>query len=171
MGCKLVIQIPCLNEASSLPDVLGGLPKVIPGVDVIEILVIDDGSSDGTAAVALSLGVDHVIRHRRTRGLAAAFSTGMSAALRLGADVIVNTDGDNQYPSTQVRHLIQPILQRRADVVIGDRRPHDDVRSRLIKRWMYRIGQKCVEYLAAAPCSDPTSGFRAYSLRRRRICM
>jgi glycosyltransferase involved in cell wall biosynthesis len=120
---KVIIQIPCLNEAETLHRVIGDLLKSIPGVDIIESLVIDDGSTDGTAAAALALGVHHVVRHRRNRGLAASFQTGIDTCLQLDADVIVNTDGDHQYPGRYIADLLEPILSEKADLVIGDRRP------------------------------------------------
>ncbi|MCA9868155.1 MAG: glycosyltransferase family 2 protein [Anaerolineales bacterium] len=118
---KLIIQIPCYNEAQTLPAVLAELPRAIPGIDCIETLIIDDGSSDDTAAVARSLGVTHIIRHPRNRGLAQAFQTGIDACLRLGAGVIVHTDADNQYPGRYIPDLVAPVLAGRADMVIGDR--------------------------------------------------
>ncbi|MCA9049711.1 MAG: glycosyltransferase family 2 protein [Planctomycetaceae bacterium] len=120
---EIMVQIPCLNESESLPSVIRGVPHSIEGVDSITILVIDDGSLDGTPDRALDLGVDHVVRHRHNRGLAAAFSTGLDACLKLGADIIVNTDGDGQYSGADIPKLIEPILAGRADMVIGDRRP------------------------------------------------
>src|SRR5215203_1240295 len=116
---KLIIQIPCYNEAESLAATLGELPTHIEGVDEIEVLVIDDGSKDGTARVARSLGVDHIVRFPNNRGLAAAFSVGINTALSMGADIIVNTDADNQYSAADIPSLIEPILQGEADIVIG----------------------------------------------------
>ncbi len=118
---KLIIQIPCFNEAETLPEVLAELPRDIPGIDCIETLVIDDGSRDGTAAVAERLGVTHVIRHPRNLGLAQAFQTGIDACLRLGADVIVHTDADNQYPGRYIPDLVAPVLAGLACLVIVDR--------------------------------------------------
>src|SRR4249920_2567793 len=118
---KLIIQIPCLNEAATLPATLADLPRTLPGIDVIEYLVIDDGSADGTADVARAHGVHHVIRFNRQRGLAAAFAAGIDAALRQGADFIVNTDADNQYRRDQIARLLEPLQTGQYDVVIGDR--------------------------------------------------
>jgi len=118
---KLIIQIPCYNETATLPAVLSDLPAHIPGLDTVETLVIDDGSTDDTAELAAALGVDHLIRHRGNKGLAIAFQTGIDACLRLGADIIVNTDGDHQYPGAAIPRLIAPILADQADIVVGDR--------------------------------------------------
>lgn len=160
---KLIIQIPCLNEANTLHLVLADLPDSIPEIDVVETLVIDDGSTDGTSATALGLGVHHVVRHRRNRGLAVSFASGLNAALDLGADIIVNTDGDHQYPGKHVSELIAPILAGRADIVIGDRRPECDRRNPLLKRFLYRMGRFAVSWIVGQRIPDPVSGFRAYS--------
>jgi glycosyltransferase involved in cell wall biosynthesis len=160
---KVIVQIPCFNEASTLPAVLGDLPKAIEGVDCIEALLIDDGSQDGTAEVARSLGVKHVISHRVNRGLAAAFASGISESLRQGASIIVNTDGDHQYPGHYISELVQPILNGRADVVIGNRNPELDRRNGWLKLVFYWIGRKAVSWLVSRPIPDPVSGFRAYS--------
>jgi len=146
-----------------LPFVLGDLPKSISGVDCIEVLVIDDGSGDGTAEIARSLGVQHVISHRVNRGLAAAFATGMTESLRLGATVIVNTDGDHQYPGRFISDLVQPILDGRADFVVGNRNPELDRRNGWFKRILYWVGRRTVSWLVSQPIPDPVSGFRAYS--------
>ena len=118
---KLVIQIPCFNEEDTLPATIADLPREVPGVDVVEWLVIDDGSSDRTSEVARELGVDHVVRHSRNRGLAAAFMTGLDAALSVRADIIVNTDADNQYVAACIPDLIRPVLEDGADLVVGER--------------------------------------------------
>ena len=118
---KLIIQIPCLNEAETLPGTLRDLPRSLPGIDRIEVLVVDDGSRDGTAEVARANGVEHVVRFRRRKGLAAAFVAGIDAALKLGADFIVNTDADNQYVGADIAKLIEPLVRGEADIVIGDR--------------------------------------------------
>lgn len=159
---KLIIQIPCFNEASTLRSVLDDLPKVIEGVDCIDILVIDDGSHDETSTIAISLGA-HVIKHRVNRGLAAAFDTGLQECLRLGATIVVNTDGDRQYPGSSIPDLIKPILEKRADVVIGNRNPEQDMRNNKLKRILYRLGRQIVSWIVSQPIPDPVSGFRAYS--------
>ncbi len=160
---KIVVQIPCYNEAATLPLVVESLPRSLPGIDQIEVLVIDDGSTDGTGEAARSLGVHHVIRHPFRRGLAAAFESGLEAALALGADVIVNTDGDNQYPQQEIGRLIQPILADEADIVVGDRQtaslPHFSTRKRLLQAW----GSWVVRLASGTAIPDATSGFRAYS--------
>ncbi|GAB5406863.1 MAG: glycosyltransferase family 2 protein [Aureliella sp.] len=160
---KLIVQIPCLNESLTLHHVLNDIPTEIPGIDSIETLVVDDGSTDGTAATALSLGVHHIARHRHNRGLAAAFSTGLATACALGADIIVNTDGDNQYPGRYITSLVQPLLADSADIVIGDRRPEQDSRQSLAKRGLYLIGRIAVSRVLGRKIPDPVSGFRAYS--------
>ncbi len=160
---KLIIQIPCLNEADTLHRVINDLPREIEGIDQIETLVIDDGSIDGTAAAAVALGVDHVVRHHRNRGLAAAFASGLDACLERGADIIVNTDGDHQYPGQFIPRLVEPILRGKADLVIGDRRPAADRRTSWLKRGLQWLGARAVSWLAGQPLADPVSGFRAMS--------
>ena len=160
---KLIIQIPCLNEAESLPGTLRDLPRHIEGIDTIEVLVIDDGSRDETAAVARRLGVHHVIRFRRHKGLAAAFVAGIDASLKLGADFIVNTDADNQYAGSSIPALLEPLLAGRADVVIGDR---DIVSLRHMsasKKVLQRFGSWVVRQVSNTQVPDTTSGFRAYT--------
>ncbi|MEO9590580.1 glycosyltransferase family 2 protein [Rhodopirellula bahusiensis] len=160
---KLVIQIPCLNEAGQLPGTLLELPKQLSGFDEVIVLVIDDGSTDDTAAVAREHGVEWLIRHRRNRGLASAFTSGLEASLRLGADVIVNTDADGQYPASEIPKLVAPILLGKADLVIGDRRPGENKGFPLHKRFLQRVGSKLVSRLAGAEIPDAVSGFRALS--------
>ncbi len=158
---KLIIQIPCFNESKTLPDVIADLPKSLPGIDQIEILVIDDGSDDETAATAWQLGVDHVLRHRQNRGLAAAFRSGIDASLALGADIIVNTDGDHQYPGTAVAPLVAPLRSDLADLAIGNRQPENQKHNRFTKRCLYRLGRLVIEWLTGSSVPDATSGFRA----------
>ena len=160
---KLIIQIPCLNEAQTLPVTLADLPDHVPGIDVIEILVIDDGSRDGTAAVARAHGVQHVVRFRRSKGLAAAFTAGIDACLKCGADIIVNTDGDNQYAGRDIPRLIQPLLAGDADIVIGDRNIRDLAYMSWPKKVLQRLGSWIVRQVSNTNVPDTTSGFRAYT--------
>jgi len=158
---KLVVQIPCLNEAESLPRVLADLPKAIPGIDEIEVLVIDDGSVDGTSEVARAAGVKHVVRMRRTQGLARVFQAGLRAAIWLGADVIVNFDADNQYRGEDIPRLIAPILAGEADIVIGDRGVATIEHFSPLKRMLQKIGSWVVRKVSTTDVPDATSGFRA----------
>ena len=163
MGSKLIIQIPCLNEADSLPGTLRDLPTSIPGVDVIEWLVIDDGSRDGTSEVARACGVHHVVRFRRRKGLAAAFTAGIDAALKLGADFIVNTDADNQYAGGDIALLLAPLLAGEADICIGDRNIQAIAHMSGSKKFLQRLGSWVVRHLSGTQVPDTTSGFRAYT--------
>lgn len=160
---KLIIQIPCLNEAATLPATLADLPKSIPGIDVIETLVIDDGSRDGTGDVALACGVHHVVRLTRNKGLAAAFSAGIDASLKRGADFIVNTDADNQYAGHEIPKLLEPLLQGQADIVIGDRNIAELSHMSWRKRQLQRLGSWVVRQVSNTSVPDTTSGFRAYT--------
>ena len=160
---KLIIQIPCLNEAETLPATLADLPREIAGIDTIEWLVIDDGSDDATARVARGHGVDHVIRFRTHKGLAAAFMAGLDASVRLGADYIVNTDADNQYAGSDIAALVQPLLDGSADIVIGDRNVATLQRMPPLKRWLQRMGSWVVRRVSNTGVPDATSGFRAYT--------
>jgi glycosyltransferase involved in cell wall biosynthesis len=160
---KLIIQIPCLNEAATLPATLADLPRAIPGVDVIETLVIDDGSRDGTAEVARRLGVHHIVRFRRQKGLAAAFVAGIDASLKAGADLLVNTDADNQYAGRDIAKLVAPLLAGEADVVIGDRNVRDLQYMSWAKRVLQRVGSWIVREISNTSVPDTTSGFRAYT--------
>jgi len=160
---KLIVQIPCHNEAETLPLVLAGIPRQIDGVSAVEILVIDDGSVDQTAEVARAHGVHHLVRHLYRRGLAATFQTGIDTALNLGADIIVNTDGDNQYPQDEIPHLIAPILNNTADIVVGDRQPTKVAEFSALKRVLQGWGSWVVRLASGTEVPDATSGFRAYS--------
>lgn len=160
---KLIIQIPCLNEAESLPGTLAALPRRIEGIDTIEFLLIDDGSVDGTADVARQWGVHHVVQHRRNRGLAAAFRSGIDEALAQGADIIVNTDADGQYEGADIALLVQPILRGEADIVVGDRGVADNAHFGPFKRLLQRLGSTVVQRLSGTQVSDAVSGFRAIS--------
>ena len=160
---KLIIQIPCLNEATTLPATLADLPRSVPGIDVIETLVIDDGSRDGTADVARACGVDHVVQFRRNKGLAAAFMAGIDAALKAGADFIVNTDADNQYAGAEIPKLLIPLLDGQADICIGDRNIAELQHMSWRKRQLQRLGSWVVRQVSGTNVPDTTSGFRAYT--------
>ncbi|MGH3022115.1 MAG: glycosyltransferase family 2 protein [Gaiellaceae bacterium] len=160
---KLIIQLPCLDEEATLPATLADLPREVEGFDVVEWLVVDDGSSDRTVEVARELGVDHIIRFTSNRGLAVAFQAGLDAALKLGADVIVNADADNQYYGGDVPKLVGPILAGEADMVVGTRDlKHHDEFSRL-KKLLQHWGSWVVRQASDTNIPDATSGFRAYS--------
>lgn len=158
---KLIIQIPCLNEAATLGTALATLPRKVEGFDTVEWLVVDDGSTDGTAELARGLGVDHVIRHPVNRGLATAFMTGIDAALQEGADVIVNTDADNQYEATDIPLLVRPILEHRADMVIGARPIAQTEHFSWIKKQLQHLGSWAVRVASKTDVADAPSGFRA----------
>ena len=160
---KLIIQIPCLNEADSLPGTLRDLPTAVDGIDVVECLVIDDGSRDGTAEVARACGVHHVVRFRRRKGLAAAFTAGIDAALKLGADYIVNTDADNQYAGGDIPLLLAPLLSGEADICIGDRNIQAIAHMSPSKKSLQRLGSWVVRQVSGTQVPDTTSGFRAYT--------
>ncbi len=160
---KVIVQIPVYNEEETIGTVLDAIPRQIPGVDRVETLIIDDGSTDRSVEVALEHGVDHVVRHIGNKGLAVAFQTGLDACLRLGADIIVNTDGDNQYPGEAIPELIRPILEGRADIVIGDRRPLQVRHFSPAKRFLQALGTWVVRVTSGTEVRDAPSGFRAYS--------
>lgn len=160
---KLIIQIPCLNEAETLPATLAALPREVHGFDEVEILVIDDGSTDGTAAVALAHGAHHVVRMNGNQGLARAFMAGVVAATDRGADVIVNTDADNQYRAEFIPALVRPILEQEADMVIGARPVHSIRHFSPVKRFLQALGSQVVRAVCGADVRDAPSGFRALS--------
>lgn len=160
---KLIIQIPCLNEEQTLPKTFADLPKQIPGIDVIEYLIIDDGSTDRTVDVAKSLGVHHIVSFAQNRGLAKAFEAGIQRCLAEGADIIVNTDGDNQYFGGDIAKLVQPILLRKADVVVGNRQTDSIEHFSGTKKLLQRIGTYVTNSLAKTNIDDAVSGFRAFS--------
>lgn len=160
---KVFVQIPCLNEETTLPLVLESIPKSIKGVDSVEIMIVDDGCTDRTVEVAKSYGVKHIVRHTNTMGLARSFRDGIDYALRHGADIVVNTDGDNQYPQARIPDLIQPIIDGNADIVIGDRQTAKITHFSPFKKLMQRVGSKVVNLAAGTDLPDAASGFRAYS--------
>lgn len=160
---KLIIQIPCFNEAATLTQALADLPRSIPGIDCIETLVIDDGSRDETIAVARAAGVTHVVSHHRNLGLAKAFQTGIDTCLSLGADVIVHTDADHQYPGRYIPDLVAPVLAGRADIVIGDRQVQTIDHFSPLKKRLLALGSWMVRNVSGVDVTDPVSGFRAYS--------
>ncbi len=160
---KLIVQIPCLNEEHTLPQTVRDIPRLIAGVDRVEILVVDDGSSDRTIEVARELEVDHIITHINNRGLASAFRTGLDACLRLGADIIVNTDGDNQYQGADIAKLVAPILAGQAEIVVGDRQTDKILHFDLHKKILQKFGSAIVRILSGTKIPDAVSGFRAFS--------
>lgn len=160
---KVVVQVPCLNEEKTLPLVLESIPKKIKNVDSIEILIIDDGSTDRTVEVAKSYGVKHFVFHPKRKGLARSFHDGLLKALEMGADIIVNTDGDNQYPQGRIADLVQPIINNEADMVIADRQTSKIAHFSPSKKLLQRVGTKVLNMAAGTKVADAPSGFRAYS--------
>lgn len=160
---KVIIQIPCLNEAETLPLVMADMPKSIPGVDMLEYLIVDDGCTDNTVEVAKKLGVHHVVTHTHNMGLARSFRDGVERALELGADIVVNTDGDNQYPQGRIPDLIKPILNGQAEIVIADRQTQKISHFSPAKKLLQRFGSWVVNKAAGTDIPDAASGFRAYS--------
>jgi glycosyltransferase involved in cell wall biosynthesis len=160
---KLIIQIPCLNEEDSLPVTLRDLPRAVDGFDVVEWLVIDDGSTDRTIEVARKHGVDHVVRLTNNKGLAMGFQAGLDASLKLGADVIVNTDADNQYNAADIPKLVEPIVRGEADLVVGDREVKTIEHFSPVKKLLQRLGSWVVRRASDTTVPDTTSGFRAYN--------
>ncbi len=160
---KLIIQIPCYNEEECLPATMADLPREVSGIDSIEVLVIDDGSSDGTARVAREAGVEHVLRFPVNQGLARAFAAGLDFAIKHGADIIVNTDADNQYRGDSITALVAPILHHEADIVIGNRNPSTLKHFSPLKRGLQWLGSWTVRRLSGTSVPDAASGFRALS--------
>jgi glycosyltransferase involved in cell wall biosynthesis len=160
---KLIIQIPVLNESETIAEVLAHLPRSVPGIDEIEFLIIDDGCTDNTVAVALANGAHHVVRHTSNKGLATAYQTGIDTALRLGADIIVNTDGDNQYAGHEIALLLTPIVQGEADIVIGDRQVQTIEHFSPLKKKLQHVGSVIVRWASDTNVPDVVSGFRALS--------
>ncbi|MFZ1995984.1 MAG: glycosyltransferase family 2 protein [Solirubrobacteraceae bacterium] len=160
---KLIIQIPCFNEEAQLPETLSHLPREIEGVDAVEWLIIDDGSTDATIETARAHGVDHIVKLTNHKGLAAGFQAGLDAGLKLGADVIVNTDADNQYDGRDIPKLVAPILRGEADMVIGDRQVDSNEHFSHSKRRLQRLGSWVVRQASSTEVPDTTSGFRAYN--------
>lgn len=160
---KLFVQVPCLNEEQTLPSVLATIPKKIDGIDEIHILIIDDGSTDRTVEVARELGVEHFVHHVRNMGLARSFRDGVHYALLNGADIVVNTDGDNQYPQDRIPDLVAPIVAGEADIVIGDRQTHTIEHFSWFKKRLQKLGSMVVNLAASTDLPDAASGFRAYS--------
>ncbi len=160
---KLIIQIPCLNEEITLPATIADLPRQVEGIDAVELLVIDDGSTDRTVEVARECGVEHIVRLTNNKGLAAAFQAGLDACLKLGADIVVNTDADNQYRGADVAKLVAPILAGDADMVVGDRQVATIEHFSGRKKALQRLGSWLVRRLSGTEIADTTSGFRAYN--------
>jgi glycosyltransferase involved in cell wall biosynthesis len=160
---KVIIQLPSFNEESTLGQTIRDLPKSIGGIEVIELLVVDDGSTDRTSEVAEALGVHHILRMPSNQGLARAFSAGVERALELGADIIVNTDADNQYCGADVEALVRPILQRQADIVVGARDIANIAHFSFVKKVLQRVGSYIVRTISNTSVPDVTSGFRAYT--------
>lgn len=160
---KLVIQIPCLNEEKSLPITIKDLPKQIDGIDEIEVLVIDDGSTDKTVEVARELGVNEVLSLGTNKGLAKAFTAGINKALQMGADIIVNTDADNQYNAQYIEKLIKPILEQKADIVIGTRPVSKIKHFSILKKILQKLGSGVMRFVSKTDVKDAPSGFRAFS--------
>jgi glycosyltransferase involved in cell wall biosynthesis len=160
---KLIVQIPCLNEEDTLPGTVADIPREIEGIDSVEILIINDGSTDRTVEVAREAGVDHIVEFPRNRGLGYAFRAGFDACLKAGADIIVNTDGDNQYAGWDIAKLVKPIVEGRAEIVIGDRRTESIEHFSMTKRALQRLGSRMISRLGHLDIPDVASGFRAYT--------
>jgi len=165
---KLIVQIPCYNEEQTLPETVKDIPRKIDGIDQVEILIIDDGSTDKTVEIAKEIGVDHIVRNICNKGLARTFLAGLDASLKLGADIIVNTDGDNQYKGEDIPKLIEPILKEEADIVIGDRQTDKVAHFGFAKKKLQKIGSWVIRGLSETDVPDAVSGFRAF---RRQAAM
>jgi len=160
---KLIVQIPCLNEEATLSQTVRNIPRTIEGIDEVAILVVDDGSTDRTVEVARMLGVDHIVSFNKTKGLAKTFSLGLDTSLKLGADIIVNMDGDNQYRGEDIPKLIKPVLEGKADIVVGNRQINTIKHFSLVKKVLQQLGSWVVRKFSDTSIKDTTSGFRAYS--------
>ena len=160
---KLVIQIPCYNEEKSLPTTLNDIPKSIKGISEVTLLVINDGSTDNTVNVARQNGIQHIVDLKKRKGLAAVFTAGLDSSLKLGADIVVNMDADNQYKGEDIPRLVKPILEKRADIVIGNRNIEGIKHFSFLKKKLQRMGSRIVRYLSGLDVPDATTGFRAYS--------
>ncbi len=160
---KLIVQIPCFNEEETLPATVADIPRRIDGIDVVEILIIDDGSSDKTTEVASQIGVDHIVENAHNLGLARSFARGLEECLKRGADIVVNTDGDNQYCGADIAKLVQPILKGEAELVVGDRNTQRVEHFSPIKKLLQNLGSRVVRNLSGVNVDDAVSGFRAIS--------
>jgi glycosyltransferase involved in cell wall biosynthesis len=160
---KLIVQIPCYNEEATLRETVADIPRAIDGVDAVEILIVDDGSTDRTVPLALQIGVDHIVQHKNNKGLARAFRTGIETCLSLGADIIVNTDGDNQYAGRDIPKLIRPIVDGEADIVVGDRQTDTITHFSPLKKRLQNLGSAAVRLASDTAVPDAVSGFRALS--------
>lgn len=160
---KLIVQIPCYNEETTLPQTVRDIPRQITGIDKVEILIIDDGSTDRTVEVARELGIEHIVRNKQNKGLARTFRAGLDACLTFGADIIVNTDGDNQYAGADIPKLVAPILAGQADIVVGDRQTDTVAHFSPLKKLLQKVGSSFVRRLSETEVTDAVSGFRAFS--------
>jgi len=160
---KLIVQIPCFNEEHTLPQTVRDIPRQITGIDKVEILIIDDGSTDRTVEVARELGIEHIVRNKQNKGLARTFRAGLDACLTFGADIIVNTDGDNQYAGADIPKLVAPILAGQADIVVGDRQTDTVAHFSPLKKLLQKVGSSFVRRLSETEVTDAVSGFRAFS--------